>query len=219
MKKFSAVIFDLEGTIIDSERAWDDIDTQFLANYGVVYDPREYKHLAMGKSINEVCLLIKEKYGLKTKLDDLVAERKAIAKEALAKDIEFIDAFPEFFEKEVRDKYPTAIATSLFREYLQPIIVSKDLNGMFGSHIYSIEDIGFISKPNPDIFLYAAVKLNVDPKEFVVIEDSPNGIEAAKRAGMRSVGIFTSPSVNKKRLASADRVIDSFSELIGNFQL
>jgi beta-phosphoglucomutase len=97
------------------------------------------------------------------------------------------------------------------RHFLQDVDQRLQLFEMFNGHVYSIEDIGFIPKPKPDIFLYTATQLGVNPVNCAVIEDAPNGIQAANTANMRSIGITA--SVSRELLVMAGIIVDSFAEI------
>lgn len=211
MKKPQAIIFDLEGVVIDSETVWDDVDYAWFELHNSIFKPDEMRHLVMGKSIDQATTIYKEMLNLPQPIEVLNNERHKIAQELFTKEIVFIDGFKPFFEAQVRGKYKVAVGTSLVHEFLHPIIEALKLNELFGDHIYSIEEIGFISKPSPDIFLYAAKKLGVSPSDCIVFEDAPHGVEAAKAAGMSCIAITT--STTRDRLTQADQIIDSYSEL------
>ncbi len=85
------------------------------------------------------------------------------------------------------------------------------LSALFENRIYTLVDVGYRSKPNPDIFLYAAQQLRSFPENCVVIEDAPHGIDAARRAGMRCIAISTTYDCEK--LQNADVVVNSYSEI------
>jgi len=205
-----AILFDLEGTVIDTEPIWSETDVEFLGGHGLTYNEVDIKPRVMGKNLREVISLYQRDYGLKGDPAELVAERRAIFKRLLEREIAFIPGFQEFFAH-VRPHYQTAIATSMERGYIATVDQTLFLNKLFDGHIYSIEDIGFVSKPNPDIFLYAARELNVAPEHCLVIEDAPNGVEAAHRAGMRVVALTT--STTREHLTSADQVVDRYAEI------
>ncbi len=210
MSNLKAVIFDLEGVVIDTEPIWDEVAEIFLKRRGFPYDRETLKPQTMGRSMSEGIRIWQTHYGFGGDLQELSQERRTIAKELLSVSLKFIPGFLEFHES-IRGKYKTAIATSLERLFLEPAIKSMSLDDLFEDHIYSIEDIGFIAKPNPDIYLFAARKIESSPLLSAGIEDSPNGIEALRRAKMKSVGITT--STTREKLASANLVVDSFSEI------
>ena len=131
-------------------------------------------------------------------------------RELYTRDVRFMDGFPEFFE-DVRGRYKTCVATSMSRDILEIADRRLGLSGLFGGRLYCIADVGDRSKPNPDLFLYAARQLASRPETCVVIEDSPLGVEAARRAGMKSIGL--AGTYDRRMLVAADLVVDAFSEI------
>lgn len=204
-----AIIFDLEGVIVDSERHWDKSDTKFLKNHGINYDSKRVKPLLMGKNLHEGVEILQGIYNLKGDIDELVQQRRDIIVN-LYPTTNFIPGFKRFFAK-VKRLYKTGVATSIERRFLEIIDRKLGISSLFNNHVYSIADIGFISKPNPDIFLFVANKIKTNPNECLVLEDSPNGVEAAKKAGMKCIALTT--STDRKRLESADMIVDSYSQI------
>lgn len=203
-----AIIFDLEGVVVDSEKHWDTCAVIFLGRHGFKYQREPHKPLLMGKTLEEGVMIWKKEIGLKGNTKKLAQERRDIIRE-LYYDTNFTPGFMNFFKK-VSKKYKVGIGTSIERHFLKIIDEKLGVTKLFNNEVYSIEDIGFISKPNPDIFLHVAKKLKVKPKQCVVFEDSPNGVEAAKRAGMMCVAITT--TTDPKKLNKSDLIIDSFQD-------
>lgn len=203
-----AIIFDLEGVVVDSEKHWDACAVIFLGRHGLKYEREPHKPLLMGKTLEEGVIIWKKMIGLRGDTKKLAQERRDIIRD-LYYDTNFIPGFMDFFKK-VKKRYKIGVATSIERPFLRIIDEKLAVTKLFNNKVYSIEDIGFISKPNPDIFLFVASKLRVSPKDCVVFEDSPNGVEGAKRAGMTCVAITT--TTDPKRLSKADLIIDSFSD-------
>ena len=214
MGKISTVIYDLEGVVIDSEPIWTRADLLFLKNHGVSITLDEYeaniKHLLMGLVLYDGVALMKRHYGFKEDPLVLANERRGIVKSLFGEKVSFIPGFTEF-HRGVRDAYTTAIATSLERYFLDPVNRRLELAELFNGNLFSVEDIGFISKPNPAIFLHVANTLNVNPQNCLVIEDAPNGVEAAKRAGMRCIALTTSSP--RERLTKVDLIVDTYREI------
>ncbi len=210
MNNIKAVIFDLDGTIIDTEDIWTLIDTEFIKRKGHVYREKDTKHLMMGKSVSDGVEILREIYSFEGDNAILADERRGIATAFLSNNVYFVDGFLEFFEK-INQKYKVAIGTSMEKVFLSAIDKRLSFTKYFGSHVYSIEDVGFVSKPSPDIFLHAANKLKTRPENCVVIEDSPNGVEAAKRAKMNCVAITT--TTKRGQLSKADVIVDSYQKI------
>jgi beta-phosphoglucomutase-like phosphatase (HAD superfamily) len=137
-------------------------------------------------------------------------ERGEIVEELFKDDVNFIPGFIDFYEK-IKTDFKSAVATSLQRNFLEDGDKRLHLLKLFNGNVFSISDIGLISKPNPDIFLYAARKLNSPPENCLVIEDAPNGIESAKRAKMKCIAITT--TFDRSKLTEADQIVNSYSEI------
>ena len=201
------IIFDAEGVVIDTETIWDKGQEEFLRRRGFVYDRGRIKPLLTGRTLAEGVKVMQESYGFGGDPDQLAGERADIVRELFATDVGFIEGFEAFFDK-VHYSYKTCIATALDQDLLALVDRHLGLSELFAGHIYTLSDVGFRSKPSPDVFLYAAKQLASKPDRCVVIEDAPHGIEAARRAGMRSIGISTTYEHDKLR--SADLVVDGF---------
>jgi beta-phosphoglucomutase-like phosphatase (HAD superfamily) len=206
----NTIIFDLEGVIIDSVHLWDKGQEEFLARKGFVYDKDKIKHLLTGSSLADGMKVMQNFYGFQGELENLIQERSEIMRNLFKVELEFIPGFENFYNS-IRNNYKMSIGTSLEREFLSVVDKKFGLSNMFGKNIFSVSDIGGLSKPNPAIFLHAAKMVSSLPENCVVIEDSPNGIDAAKKAGMRSIGITTTYASEK--LKDANFVVDSFGEI------
>lgn len=210
MSKIEAIIFDMEGVIVDTEPLWDEVANTFLERRGFRYDREKLKPKMMGRTMEEGIKIWQDYYGFDGNIEHQAEERRQIVREVFATGSSFVDGFLGFFDT-IKSSYKTAIATSSEREFLKLFDRRLKLSELFGEHIYSIADVNHISKPNPDIYLYAAKKLGTLPAFSVGIEDAPNGVEALIRAGMQSIAITTSTS--RSNLSKATMVVDSFSEI------
>ncbi len=140
-----------------------------------------------------------------------MAERLEIIGGMFAREVRFTDGFEEFFEEKVRGRYPTCIATSMPEELFAVADRRLGISRFFGDRVYFPSHVGGRAKPAPDLFLYAAAQLGAPPERCLVIEDSPRGIEAARRAGMRVVGLATTHG--REMLGEASFVAGSFTEI------
>ena len=123
-----------------------------------------------------------------------------------------IKGVTELIEDISRAKLALAIATAANARRLALILVRTGLQDMFTVQVSG--DDGARGKPEPDMFLLAARRLSIKPEECVVIEDSRNGVLAAKNAGMKTIG-YAGSTENRDDLSSADRIVTDFSELNG----
>jgi beta-phosphoglucomutase len=206
-----AILFDCDGVVLDSETIWDRCETEFLRRRGIVFDLARTKPLITGLGQRAGVLLLQEQYGLAGDPDALVAERLEIIRGLFEQEVRFTPGFPEFFEAKVRGRYATCIATSMPEELFAVADRKLGISRFFGDRVYFPTHVGGRAKPAPDIFLYAAARLGAPPERCLVIEDSPRGLEAARRAGMASIGLATTHGA--EMLSEADRVVASFAEI------
>lgn len=204
------IIFDAEGIVIDTEAIWDKGQVIFLQRRGFVYDRERIKPMLTGRTLAEGVEVMKQAYQFDGDTEVLAHERADIVRELFIHETTFIDGFLAFFET-VRGRYKTCIATSMDEDLLKLVDQHLNLSALFESRIYTLDKVGYRSKPNPDIFLYAARQLGSTPENCVVIEDAPHGIDAAKRAGMRCIAISTTYDAGK--LQQADFVVNSYAEI------
>lgn len=204
------IIFDGEGIVVDTEVIWDKGQEEFLRRRGFIYDRDRIKPLLTGRSLAEGVEIMKQEYGFDGDTEVLSRERVDIVHDLFAHEVEFIEDFPEFFES-IRKRYKTCIATAMEIGLLELVDRRLGLSKLFDGRIYTLADVNFRSKPNPDIFLYAASQLGSSPENCLVIEDAPHGIKAAKRAGMTCIAITT--TYDKKNLLGADVIVDDYSKI------
>lgn len=206
----SALLFDLDGVVIDSEPLWDLSQIEFLGRRGITYE-KGMKHLITGKSVVEGVRVMQSLYGFAGDAAALAAERRAIVRELFETRITFMPGFEEFYQRERVDR-ATCIATALDRELLHVVDRRLGLGDLFGANLFTIADVGMRSKPDPEIFLHSARALNTPPDRCLVFEDAPYGIEAARRAGMRCIALTT--TYPREQLLDADEVVDGFGEIV-----
>ena len=212
MSQFKALIFDLDGVIINSEVLWDECSHELLQLFGLTYQRKKSKHLASGKTIIEGTRILRDVYGIPEDLPQLVERRMMIIRRLYAEKIDFIDGFTQILPWLTSGSLKTAIATSCDRELVAIADRKLGLTRIFHEHIYTLDLVNFRSKPNPDLFLYAASRLDVAPEACVVIEDSPNGVLAAKNARMYCIGLTGTYTADL--LAAADVIVGSYDEFL-----
>lgn len=208
-----AIIFDMDGTIVDTERIWRSATESLIASYiTATMSPVRRDELferIHGMAMREVCTLVQEYAQIDLSIDDLVREKKRIASDLYrASGVQFIDGFPHFHAKVRSASLKSGIATNADEATLAITNELLNLEQFFGPHMYSIASVANKGKPDPAIYLHTADRLEVHPHECVAIEDSAHGIAAAKAAGMRCIGINTSR--NPAQLKDADGIIEQY---------
>lgn len=198
--------------MVDTESLWDKSQEIFLRHRGISYDSEKLKPLITGKNLIEGVEIMKQYYNFTEDSSILVKERLDITQKLFSKEVNLIDGFLIFFERVKQNGFKYCIATSMSKPLMLTIDQRLNLMKMFKGKIFFTSDgEGKKSKPDPAVFYYAAKKLNSPPEKCLVLEDSINGIIAAKNAGMKCVGITT--TFTKEQISMADRVVDLFSEI------
>ncbi len=207
-----AVIFDMDGVIINSESLWDKGLSQLMSTYGAIYDEKTKNH-CMGRSLEESSEVMKEMHNIKVDTTKFVKEQMAIMLALYGKELDFMPGFMPLYDSLRLRKVKTCIATSSEETLMKAVDSKLNLTGLFyGNVVFRLPHLK--SKPAPDLFLAAASKLDVKPEDCVVIEDSPLGVEAALNAGMKVIAITSSTSA--KHLKKADLVVDSLEQINHN---
>lgn len=207
--KVSAVIFDLDGTVLANEDEYGRAFASILRALGVKTNSNSPHKAGIGVQENWPYLI--KKYRIKTKksLDELARLTQREYLKELPK-VYPRDGF-EVFIKDLRDSnIATGLATSNERFMVEKTFQKLDIEKYFD--IVTTGEEVLAKKPAPDLFLKTAEKLGVEPFECLVFEDSESGITAAKRAGMKVVGI-SGEEASKGLLRGADFVISSFWEV------
>jgi len=206
-----AIIFDMDGVLVDSEPFHVEIEKQqFLLNRLPISDEEHRRY--MGVASDVMWKEIAKRHSLNVSVEEITEQNRieSIRFFSGLKEIPVMPELPELLERLKQKNYPMAVASSSFPEIIELILKRTGLRKYF-QVVVSSQEAGK-SKPEPDVFLLAAEKLGIDPHDCLVIEDSGNGIKAAKAAGMRCVA-YQSPAVNPPSQKQADAVIKSYSEL------
>lgn len=212
--KYKAVIFDLDGTIVDTENIWKNATLSLIARKGFVLDTAskdELQQKLQGLAIHKSCSIIKNLIKSDESVEDLMSEKLKIANDLYKDGVKFIPGFLDFYTRIAKTALKYGIATNADDLTLRTTDEALHLRKFFGEHLYNISCVGNLCKPNPAIYLFVAGKLAVDPRDCIVIEDSAHGIAAAKDAGMTCIGINTAK--DERQLVRADYIIQSYDEI------
>lgn len=202
------IIFDLDGVLVDSEMIYYRI-TRILFNQLKIDVSIEEHNSFVGISANKMWKYIKERYFLAQSVDELIDLeinlKYILLRKTNLKPIEGVQNLLSYLkEKQIK----IAIATSNHRDNVNIILNKLQIIEYFDLIITG--DQVSNGKPEPDIFMLAAKKLAANPTNCIVIEDSTNGVIAAKKAGMKCIG-FVNPNSGKQNLTESDVLIDNFA--------
>ncbi len=203
-----AIIFDMDGVIIDSEPLHFELERELLEEFGGKVSKEEHETF-VGTTDYHMWDTFKNKFDLEPSIEEFIEMKKKKFVQNIHR-VKLIENFHGFLVKVHEEGYAVALASSNNKKAVDSIIENFGLDKYFKVAI-SGEDVTN-GKPNPEIFLKAANKINAEPYECLVIEDSTNGVIAAKAAGMKCVGL-KNPSSGNQDLSKADLVIENFNEL------
>lgn len=215
-RNIDAVIFDLDGTLIDSMWIWKQIDINFLAKYGHEL-PEDLQSEIEGFSFTETAKYFKTRFKIEDSLEDIKNEWNKMADEFYRSIIPLKENVVEFLRVLVENDIKLGIATSNSRELVSVITKRFGLHQHFISIVTSCDVNN--GKPKPDVYLEVAKNLKVAPDNCLVFEDVFMGVMAGLNAGMRVCAVADQFS-NKDRVnieAKAHYYIENYSECIHEF--
>lgn len=205
-----AVVFDLDGLLLDSEQLWDEAREELARERGGRWHPGAQRDM-MGMSSPEWSRYMHDRIGLREspeEINQLVVERMlALYDKELPLLPGAVDAV-----KRLGERWPLGLASSSNRALIDRVLELSRLARWFRVTVSS-EEVAR-GKPAPDVYLEAARRLGVDPARAAAVEDSHNGIRAARAAGMAVIAIPNAQfPPGEEALAEADLVLDSLREL------
>lgn len=208
-----SVIFDLDGTLVDSMWLWHDIDLEFLGERGIAL-PETYQKDIEGMSFTETAVYTKELFRLPESVEELKEIWNRMAIEKYTYEVPFKPGAEEFL-KYCRTKGITVgIATSNSRGLVEAVAGALH----FGDYIQEIVTACEVEhgKPAPDVYLEAASRLQARPEHCLVFEDVPMGILAGKNAGMRVCAVEDafSAACREEKQELADYYISDYFEIL-----
>ncbi|MDO4962429.1 MAG: HAD family phosphatase [Eubacteriales bacterium] len=210
---FDAVIFDLDGTLVDSMWMWTDIDIEYLSRFGLKFEKKIQLDIA-GMSIKETAAYFRDVLGVPQTDEQMVEAWISMSIEKYKHEVALKPHAAEFLEILKKNGVRTAIASSNAIEMIEACLEANSIKDKFDSVVTSNEVKR--GKPYPDVYLYAAEKIGVPPERCLVFEDIPAGIMAAKEAGMKAVAVYDkySEGSDREKHELADYYISDFGEFL-----
>ncbi|MCM1263279.1 MAG: HAD family phosphatase [Butyrivibrio sp.] len=213
LNEIDAVIFDLDGSLVDSTWMWQEIDVEYLARFGIE-SPKDLHSRIGGRTFNETAVFFKETFMLADDLEKIKADWNQMAWDKYSRDVKLKAGALAFLDICVENNIKLGIATSNSRELVENLIAVNGLGGYFGSIMTGSD--GMKGKPAPDIYLAVANELKVMPQRCLVFEDIVHGIMAGKAAGMKVCAVYDEASIqqDEEKKELADYYIFDYGELV-----
>lgn len=210
---WKAVIFDLDGTLVDSMWMWERIDIEYLGRFGIALPPQLQKCIE-GMSFSETAVYFKEQFGLEDDLDTIKADWNAMACDKYRNEVPYKAGAEAFLRFCKTNGIKLGVATSNSRELVECVAEALHLHDYMDCIMTACEVKR--GKPAPDIYLAVAGKLGVLPGECLVFEDILPGLSAGKNAGMTTCAVADaySENVREEKRALADYFIEDYRELL-----
>lgn len=217
LNEYAAVIFDFDGTLVDSLGMWQKIDDDYLGNFGIEV-PSDLHEAIAGMSFDETADYFKKRFDLKDSLEDIKKTWNDMSFEAYEKEIGAIPGALDFVEYLNRKEMPVALATSNIPDPTNACLTRLGLSGHFQTQCFTGGDIK--GKPDPAVYLKAAESLGVDPSDCLAFEDTLEGVQSAKAAGMDVMLVKGdwSEETTRRLNAEAPEQIGDYHELLEALQ-
>lgn len=179
----AAVVFDMDGVLIDSEPIWEQVRRDYVDRKGGRWQPDSQRRM-MGMTTTEWAAYMSDDLGVAMPLDDIATKVIDLMADKYAHHVPLLPGAVEAVQR-CAGQWKLGLASSSPRTLIDLVLSKSGLLEYF-SAILSTEEIGR-GKPEPDVYLTVAQRLGVDPKDCTAVEDSTNGLISAHRAGMRVI--------------------------------
>jgi pseudouridine 5'-phosphatase len=184
--KLLAVVFDLDGLIVNSEDVYERVDMEVLRRRGQAFAPALREQM-MGRPAAESVRIMIEHHDLNETIGELDAERTVLFDQMIIESVGTMPGFTMLLDAIDEAGFPAAIATSGTRAYASKVLARLGIAPRF-RFVLTAEDIQY-GKPAPDVYQLAARKLELSPGQTMVLEDSGNGCQAGVAAGAFTVAV------------------------------
>ena len=187
-EQVKGVIFDLDGTLVDSMWVWSKIDLDIISALELGISPQELMKDVAHFSFTETARFFKTRFGLTQTVEELQDLWIRAAEQEYATNVPLKPGAREFLIQLKARGIKLAIATSNHRHLLSVCLEANDIHGLFDA-LVTTDDTQAKSKSQPDVYLLAAESIGIAPRDIVVFEDVPHAMRGARCAGMRVIAV------------------------------
>lgn len=212
LNNIRAVIFDLDGTLVDSMWIWRDIDIEYLSRFGISLPPNLQSEIE-GMSFSETAEYFKKRFQIPDSIEDMKKTWNQMAFEKYVNQVPLKNGAENFLKYCKENNIKLGIATSNSTELVGAVLKARNIDNYFDCVVTGCEvEKG---KPSPDIYFEAAKRLDVLPGHCLVFEDVTAGITAGKCAGMKVCAIedVYSAHQKQKKQSLADFYIEDYTQI------
>ncbi len=210
---YEAVIFDLDGSLVDSMWMWEAIDQEYLGSFGID-PPATLQQDIGGRSFVETAIYFKERFNIPDSIDKIGDDWNRMAWDKYTNEVPLKNGVGSFLQSCREKGIKLGIASSNSAELIKQVLSSHKLNDLFTSVKSGTEVLK--GKPAPDVYLAVSTELDANPSKCLVFEDLVDGIKAGKNAGMTVVAVSDDYSrhsdAQKKELS--DYYIEDYNDIV-----
>ncbi len=213
LEEYEAVIFDLDGSLVDSMWMWKAIDEQYLSNFGIE-PPKTLQQDIGGRSFYETTVYFKERFNIPDSIEKIGDDWNKMARDKYTNEVDLKTGVDAFLNECINKGIKLGIASSNSKELIVQVLSSHNVLGLFQSIKSGTEVLK--GKPAPDVYLEVSKELHADPSKCLVFEDLVDGIKAGKNAGMTVVAVsddYSRHSDKEKKMLS-DYYIEDYNDIV-----